>query len=256
MKNHFNLRRFGLLFRKHTSEHFKTYLMALGVLVGALFIVIGWASYINREPLSLNLQSTLFTFFLIGSGTVFTSTVFSNLSDKKRAIATLMMPASQFEKFLVGWIYSFVLFLLVFTGAFYLVDSMVLSLQAEPGELINIFKYNNLALAMVGIYALLHGVAIWGAIAFEKLSFIKTAFSFFIFVLLLTLLNNAALEWMLGRDLNSSVPFSQVVFQEQKEFFFLQLRTGWVKNMEKVFPICLAFILWLAAFMRLKEKEI
>lgn len=256
MKNHFNLRRFGLLFRKHTSEHLKSYLMALGVLVGALFIVIGWAAYINRSALSLNIQGTLFTFFLIGSGTIFTSTVFSNLSDKKRAIATLMLPASQFEKFLVGWIYSFVLFLLLFTGAFYLVDSLVLSLQAEPGELINIFAYNNLAFAMVGIYSLLHGVAIWGAIAFEKLSFIKTAFGFLIFLLLLTLLNNAALEWMLGRDLNSSVPFSQVSYQEQNKFFFLQLRTSKVENMEKIVPICLACLLWLAAFMRLKEKEI
>jgi hypothetical protein len=255
MKNHFSLQRFGLLFRKHTTEHLKSYLMSLAVLVGALFLVIGWIAYISRSPMVSNQQEIFFSFFLMGAGTIFTSTVFSNLSGKNRAIATLMLPASILEKYLVGWLYSFVIFLLLFTGSFYLAMSSILRLDAQPAELLNIFKEGTFALSMLLIYSLLHSVAIWGAVAFEKLSFIKTAFGFFVVVLIVVLINNTAMEGMFGRDLNNTVPFAQVSFQEKEEFYRVALPEN-LENLAGIVPVALAMLVWLAALVRLKEKQI
>lgn len=243
-----------MLFRKHTFEHFKTYLMSLGVQMGSLFLVMGWTSYMSSRPL-VEEQELFFAFFLVGSGTIFTSTVFANLQGKNRAIATLMLPASQLEKYLVGWIYSFFLFLLVSTGSFYLVASLVLSLDTEKADVLNIFTKDNFALSMLVIYAMLHGIAIWGAVAFEKMPFIKTALGFFLLALLLIVLNNNLLEWMFDRELNNAVPFGNVSFQEQKEYFSVKLPEG-QENLIGLFPAFMAALLWLAALVRLKEKQI
>jgi hypothetical protein len=256
MKNHFNLSRFGLLFRKHTTEHIKTYLMALGVLLGSLFLVIGWVAYIDPRPMREVEQTLFFAFFLMGAGTIFTSTVFANLSGKSRAIATLMLPASQLEKYLVGWLYSFVLFLLVYTASFYLVINLVLALDPQPTELVNIFKEKNFASAMLLMYALLHGIAIWGAVAFEKLAFIKTAFAFFIVVFLVLVINYFALEWMFGRDLQNAVPFSEVRFQEKDHFYDIKPSEIAQNSLMGLSWVLIGMLLWLASFVRLKEKQI
>jgi hypothetical protein len=255
MKNHFSLYRFGLLFRKHTTEHFRTYLMSLGVLIGSLFLAMGWIAYISSSPQRTEQQMVFFSFFLMGAGTIFTSTVFSNLSGKSRAIVTLMLPASQLEKYLVGWVYSFLIFLPVFTATFYIVETVILSLDTQPGEILNLFEDKKFAPAMLLIYGILHGIAIWGAVAFEKLSFIKTAISFFILLMLVVVINNYSLEWLFGRELGNTVPFSQVGFQDKENYYMIRL----VEDQNKLFslfPIAMAGLLWLAALLRLKEKQI
>jgi hypothetical protein len=255
MNNHFNLGRFGLLFRKHTTEHIKTYLMSWAVLTGSLLLVIGWIAYMEKTPFGLNPQQIFFAVFLMGAGTIFTSTVFSNLSGKNRAIATLMLPASQLEKFLVGWLYSFVLFLLVFTPTYFLTVAVVISLDSGTGEVYNIFEDGKFGPAMLLIYSMLHGVAIWGAVAFEKLSFIKTAFGFFIVILLVVVLNNYALERFFGRELGNAIPFSQVGFPENNNYYSIRLDED-QHDLMRSFPIAVAGLLWLAALVRLREKQV
>ena len=216
---------------------------------------IGCVAYMSSSPLGDSEQSLFFVFGFLAAGTVFTSTVFANLSDKSRSIAALMLPASRLEKYLVGWLYSFVIFQVLFIGCFYLVVSVVLSLDGQPGKLLNIITYNHVGVSVLLLYAILHGVAIWGAIAFEKLSFIKTAFGFFILALLLIVLNNIVLEWMFSRDLATSIPFGQVSYQEKNHFYFIGLSEN-RKNLLGIYPVVIAIILWLAAYARLKEKQI
>jgi hypothetical protein len=108
---------------------------------------------------------------------------------------------------------------------------------------------------MLLIYCLLHGIAIWGAVAFERLAFIKTAFGFFILVGLLLLVNHYGLEWMLGRDLNDAMPFSPASFQEKDNFYRVRLAED-QNELIGLFPIVVAGLLWLAALLRLKEKQI
>jgi len=57
------------------------------------------------------------------------------------------------------------------------------------------------------IYAFLHSIAFWGAIYFEKLHFIKTAFFFFVSLGILILLNKTILGVMTGRKVEAVPPF-------------------------------------------------
>ena len=53
MNQTFNLNRFAALFKKHTVENYKTYLMSVGVLAGLLILFMGIASYSNGGYLLL-----------------------------------------------------------------------------------------------------------------------------------------------------------------------------------------------------------
>src|ERR1700712_4678815 len=123
MNNTFNIDRFMLLFKKRSVEQAKTYLLSIAVLTGMLFIILGFNSFTNRGHLDRNPQGIIFMFFLLLGGSIYTSLSFTDMGDKKMAIPALALPASHFEKYLVSWLYSYVIFQLVCVGVFYFADS-------------------------------------------------------------------------------------------------------------------------------------
>lgn len=258
MNNHFNLNRFGLLFRKHTVEYYRTYLLSLGVLLGGMFLIMGTASYLASRPLNVDEQSIFFFFFLLGAGAVYTSTVFAQLGDKNKAIAFLTLPASQMEKYLVGWLYSFPIYLLLFVPSFYLIISILLHIDSrvdvEP-ELLNIFTSDIPIHLIVIFYSMLNAVMLFGSILFKKNQFVKTAFIIFIGIFLLYNLNKQAVQLILGRDLISSVPFSSVVFKEGEQYFDFGAYEG-ITDLIMLLPLALGLLVWVAAFFKIKEKQV
>src|SRR5665213_2760957 len=110
MNNTFNLTRFGRLFVKHTVEHYKSYLMSLAVLMGVMLLGDGFITYlIPGDFMDAGMQSALFMSVLLLAGTIFASTIFADLGDNKKAMASLTLPASHFEKYLVAWLYSVII---------------------------------------------------------------------------------------------------------------------------------------------------
>src|SRR5579863_5670198 len=216
MNDIFNPKRFGRLFIKHTVEHYKSYLMSLGVLIGVLSLGIGFFTYINNdEPLNMAMQTGVFAIVLLLAGTMFTSTIFSDMGNKKRSISALTLPASHFEKYLVAWIYSYVLFQLVFVAVYPAILAVILNTRHWPArfEIFNVFHLPVLPWILM-LYAMLHAITLCGAIFFKRLQFIKTAFVFFIGLMLLSLINKSVIEAALGRDIISAVPFAFINFND------------------------------------------
>ena len=270
MQNQFNLTRFGRLFKKHTAEHYKGHFMSLVVLLGVLTLILGFLTYMEKRPLKISAQTGIFCFGLLAAGTIFTSSIFSNLGDKKTAIPALTLPASHFEKYLLAWIYSFVLFLIFYTAAFYLVNIIILNLAEAPGkpkQILNVFDTENEIYQIYLAYTFLHAFTIWGAIYFQKMHFVKIAFTFFLSVAALVLLNYSVMKAMLGTNVRSAVPFGSVTLQEgeyQKfnnqnyinyQYFNLSVFEEHSATILIGFML-MAIMLWLASYMRLKEKQV
>jgi len=257
MNNIFNLKRFGRLFIKHTAERYKSYLMSLGVLIGVLVLGIGFFTYINNDqPMDIPLQSGIFAVVLLLAGTMFTSNIFSDIGDRNKAVSALTLPASHFEKYLVAWLYSYVLFQLVFLAIYPAILAVVLNTRHWPArfEVFNAFHHPMLPWILM-CYATLHAGTMCGAIFFKKLHFIKTAFIFFIGVMLLSLINKSAIEAALGREIMSAVPFALINFNDGRTNYAISPST----NMDTFFyclTIALALILWTAAYFRLTEKQV
>ena len=259
MNNTFSIKRFNLLFKKHTIENANLYLLSAGVVFGLMFITLGLTAYNLGGVVPPDLQTIIFVVFMILSGSIFTSISYASLGDKRKAIPMLTLPASHLEKYLVVWIYSFIIFQLVFVGSFYLADSIVLNFgnpAAAHAQLLNLFDARNYAFIAFVIYTVLHAFTFWGAIYFEKLHFIKTSFVFFIFFMVFTILNQPVLGLMVNKKLLlMNMPFDSLRFmdnghkqniEQQIDFIYYHLAA----------VIVTAMLLWCSAFFRLKEKEV
>jgi len=258
MNNTFSFKRFAMLFQKHTLEHIKIYLLSLGVLTGLLFVVLGFMSYTNGGELSSKSQAVVFLFFLVFAGSIFTSLSFSALGDKRKAIPMLTLPTSNFEKYMIAWLYSFVIFQLVYLSIFYLVDVLVLSLSTPvegKNQLAKLFHINGIEAGFFIVYTFFHALAIWGAVFYEKLHFIKTAFVFFACVIIIVLLNQLILKNLINTAILKSMPFQDLRFMEGEQQIVLRTQPGFAHTMAVIIVVC-TLLLWCSAFFRLKEKEV
>jgi len=260
MNSFFNAGRFLKLFIKHTLEHYRVYLMSLVVVSGILLVSMLYVGYVEDSRFSTETQFAFFLVFYLLSGTLFTSTVFSEMGDRRRAAGVLTLPVSALERYLVAWIYSFVIFQVVFLLCFYAVDVSVLTLRgldpAADGQLINVFSekaYTN----TFAVYGILHSVVFLGAISFQRLHFIKTAFAFAVFVLLMVVLNIMMLNLMVPEQLSAVSPFGTLQFREIEsgQIYAIGQRNGPAALMNGAMPV-VVMLLWVAAYFKLQEKEV
>ena len=269
MNNIFNISRFANLFKKQTAEHYKTYLMSLVVLMGLILIFSSFFVVMERDEKDLINESTQFGIFMIImmiSGTIFTSSIFSDLGENRKAIATLTLPASHFEKFLVKWLYSYLLFLVVYTCIFYAVMIPVQSTTVTATHkmvLFNLFRPDNFKVVFIS-YTLAHAITLLGAIVFKKQHFIKTCFVMIgIFIVFVTA-NKWIMQSMVDRKIEGAFPFINFNFIENTHTAFGNTSTGyditlhdnasnmWAYALVAVFTL----LFWAAAYSRLKEKQV
>src|SRR5450432_299304 len=229
----FNTNRFGKLFLKHTREHYKGYLLSLAVLVGVMILGGSFLIYMVNVPIDKNAQTFLFMVLMMLAGTVFTSTIFTDLGDKKSAIPWLTLPASHFEKYLVAWVYSFLVFLIIYTVIFYLSALYAINIKRFPNyqpRLLNVFEPQILQMYIV--------------------------FAFFISIALLILINKLILGALIGRAVEATPPFGELLVADKGQTIDIHI----VNKMQYSYMIyllaALAIIFWVAAYYRIKEKQV
>jgi hypothetical protein len=259
MNEVFSFRRFRRLFVKHTIEHYRTYLMSVAVLVGVLILGGSFIFYMMSYPPDLGFQTAMFGILLLLAGTLFTSTVFSDYGDKNKAIPALTLPATALEKFLVGWLYSFPIFLVVYIGAFYLA-LLGLSSGRHWGAGQHFYPLNlrqsGMTLVFV-FYSVLHALSLFGAVFFKKLHFIKTGFAFFIALGATILFNTLLLKIITGLGVVVlALPFGFLGFTVHHHYYSISLNDPGTGMMIKYVWMLATLLMWIAAYFRLKEKQV
>lgn len=263
MNQLFDLRRFGLVLQLHLSEHIRSYLLGIGVLFG-VWIIMLTPSTARTTHFSENVyrfHAILFCFIFGGAGAWFASEVFRVLSTPIRGIPQLMLPASQLEKYLVGFM-MLLLFILVFIGVFYTVEGICFSIinakvpVAEPRyELLNLmgpqipFDLRYLSWLTPSFFLL-------GSIYFAKGAFIKTsaiAFMLYFFVIFLNEL--LILQLFPEREHYGNTPFSEVFFRQNGRRYDIEL-LGLPKLIITTILLLIPPGLWFIAYVRFKEKQL
>lgn len=260
MNNTFDLQRFGLLLSKHTKENGRTYLLSLAVLAAILCTFLTFVTYAGDGYLGPHLQATFYLVFKVLSGAMFTSIVFSAYGDKKKSIPLFTLPVSNLERYLVGWIYSYVIFQVLYTLCFYLVDFAVLSIanltSVQKNEVVNIITVEDSKFYPgLMIFTFIHSVFFLGAIFFRNLHFIKTGFVFFGGVLGVILINAPLLRLIFGGQAQFSPPFDSIRIMESENGMSLDPAPGsefylWI------LIVVMSLILWTSAYFKLKEREV
>jgi hypothetical protein len=251
MNQFFSLPRFGRLLRKHTTENLARYALGAAVLLGGMLVVMGFVAYVGGG-IGRTGQAVLFILFLMGAGSFFTSTVLSQFGIGSRAALALTLPASQFEKYLVAWVFSLPVFLAVFMASFYLADWLVLSLTPDSDTLLNVFGDAEAVITVGIVFLVLHGVALLGSIGFRQYQFIKTAFAFFLAATVLVVINYQVMKGVIGPEFKMALPLGSVNLSNGPSLTLPDEQSRPV-----LLPLlALIPLLWLAAYARLTEKQL
>ena len=251
MSQYVNFTRFGRLVRKHLAEHATSYLLGAAVLLGGLLVLLGFLTYIQHRSLNESMQAILFMLCLLGAGSFFASTVFAQFGTGRQAALALTLPASQLEKFLLAWLLSLPVFLVVFVADFYLADWLVMHLVSpRPGPLLPLLGGHEVP--GLRLFLALHGLALCGSIFFPRLAFVKTAFLVLGLALLLGVGNYQALNAWLGGNLGMAIPFGAASVQGAGPLMLPEGQGRWLVGL----PLALAVLLWAAAYARLTEKQL
>ena len=256
MHNIFNPSRFASLFKKHTLEHFRKNVLSILVLSAIMFSFFLFFVLVSR-PASNDWQHAFFVFFILLAISIYACGIFSDLGDKRKAIATLTLPASHLEKFAVSWIYSFIIAPLIFVVVFYMALFAAVNIAAGPKSItiINVFSLRFIWSDFLPIFILLHSFSLLGAIFFQKHHFIKTALAAFISFVALIIVNKQLLKGLIGIDTMSVFPFLGVLFVENDRYYFLDFTANKSLFLYVAFST-VAILLWVTAYFKLKEKQV
>lgn len=269
MNNIFNFNRFGLLLKRQWLDFGKIYVISLLAVIG---VVLGFYIWSAPSPskfnnfdyaghLDMRFRYPLFIILGFLFISIVASSYFSLLGQKSRAILELMTPASTFEKFLAGVLYTAMLSLACYLVLFYIIDFAFVKyinahlaefkmeenskIAAKPVESIAEQFFNNEKARkfLSGFFALpflTTSIFLLGSVYFNRFHYIKTAVSVMIFTGLAgyIIFKSTALlsEGMLA---NNRVNDSEEILS-----LFLLITT------------ILTFVVWVITFVRLKEKEV
>jgi len=258
MNNFFRLKRFRRLFVKQTTEHYRTYLMSVAVLAGVMLLGGSFLFFMLSDPPDTGMQTAMFVILMQIAGTIFTSTVFNDLGDKAKAISSITLPATAFEKFMVGWLYSYPVFILVYTGVFYSVLTGLSSTRHwgvnQHFEMLSLHQPGFIVVLV--IYSVLHAITIFGAILFKKLQFIKTGFAFFIGYACCMILNTLFLKAITGLNVvKLALPYGFLDFEKGNKYYSISA-DGPDSLRVIIILLLVTLLIWIAAYFRLKEKQV
>ncbi|MES2417874.1 MAG: hypothetical protein V4541_06775 [Bacteroidota bacterium] len=253
MDNIFNIQRFGLLLRRQWLEFGKIYLISLVVALGVIVAFYAgslWPYLTDQRPFEaryLNFREPLFLIFGFIFISVIASSYFAHLGQKPKAIIELMIPASTFEKFLGGLIFSALLSTASFISLFYLTDLVFVARLNGVDNPAYFFVRNNPS-QFWPIYTapfFVTSIFLLGSIYFEKFHYIKTAITVMIF----------------------SGIWTAIIAKSGKLLFEGKIRVNeedipWGNHKSNaewwgfILLAALTIIFWVITYVRLKEKEV
>lgn len=266
MNNIFNFNRFFLLLRREWINFGKIYLISLAVVAG---VVLAFYGYYVYEQLhyghgnwrgSLGFRPVIFMFLGLLFLTMTSSSYFSDLGQKPKAIIELLIPASTLEKFLGSLVYTVFLTIGSFLLIFYLIDFAFLSyIRGFTKETTSYIAADGTAVVidhlayffnqpfpetikyLFMLPFLLNSVFLLGSIYFKNFHYIKTAVSVMIYIVCWI----GIFVFIIQRATRNTIWVGDNFWQEEMNVLRIIGAVG----------VLLTLFFWFLSYLRLKEKE-
>ncbi|MES2777881.1 MAG: hypothetical protein V4722_27120 [Bacteroidota bacterium] len=273
MNQFFSFKRFALLVMKHWADNKKRYTLSVLAFMGVL---IAWFVLMmltdTHHPMAENVQQMTFFFSLFIVGTFFASQYFRDLGSRAKGSNFLLVPASAFEKLLCSLLYSALLFFIVFTTVFYMVDFLMVTISnnlvrtdqpVEKARVINIFKVilvrfnTDSTINLLLFYFSFQSAFLLGSVYFPKYSFIKTTISGFIACFIIF----CCMYFFNGQllpegDYVKGFLTSYNVYVDGVNDHLVQV-PAWIGEVFRFLMMyAIAPYLWIVTYYRLKEKQV
>ncbi|RYZ30012.1 MAG: hypothetical protein EOO10_04345 [Chitinophagaceae bacterium] len=274
MNQFFSFKRFTLLVIKHWADNKKRYGLSMLAFIGLLitWFVFTMLTGMDDTPMGRGAQQITFFLSLFAVGTFYASQYFRDLSSRAKGINFLMVPASAFEKLLCSLLYSVLLFFIVFTAAFYLVDFLMVAIAntlpgsetpAQKVSVINVFKViilrfnKDSTVNFLLFFFSVQSVFLLGSVYFEKYSFIKTIISGFVGAFILFCFMYFFTEYLLpDGDYPMGFLTAYRVYVDGVRDQLIQI-PHWIGDVFRFLAMYgIAPFLWIVTYYRLKEKQV
>ena len=199
MNNIFNIKRFGLVFRKDILENRKRYMLLFLTILGiiTLFITFESLDYYSNErnnsDINFNLLKVISLLFGI-FGMIFAATFMNPMNSKIKRMSYLINPSSNLEKFMTRWIIVTVGYIISFFIALWIADILRVGVCSarypdidvtflditklmssdETGVFFEYLFSKGLFMTVTAMFFLFQSFFILGSTFWEKSTFVKT----------------------------------------------------------------------------------
>ena len=275
MNNIFNIKRFGLIFRKDILENRKRYMLLFLTMLGVITLFITFESlnyYSNERNSDININLLKVISLLFGIfGIIFAATFMNPMNSKIKRMSYLINPSSNLEKFMTRWIIVTIGYIISFFIALWIADILRVGICSARYPEINVtflditklissdetgvfFEYvfsKGLFMALTAMFFLFQSFFILGSTFWEKSTFVKTfsagiliLFSFVIICRFAILIFYGNFE-NFGNMLQSLMPTTNIDISKSKA----------VEIVTSVISVFTLFN-WTLAYFRFRESEI
>jgi len=171
----FSFSRVWLLIKKQISENRQLYFFSLLIIAGVMLVVF-FGDVRSQAGLTPREQGNFFLTGLVLIGSVFTSTIFNQFSNKIKGVQNLVLPASALEKLTAAIIFSVILFPIAYFLFVYPVLYAVHIIDLNLGHLNEFYVFNipNELQYMLTTFIFLQPVVLICPLMFKRYTTIKT----------------------------------------------------------------------------------
>ncbi|WP_148661131.1 hypothetical protein [Flavisolibacter tropicus] len=272
----FDFSRWVLLVKQHWIENKKRYLLSVGAAAGILSMWFFFMMMVNDlDPMEDSIQRGTYFFLLFSGGCFYASQFFRELGSRSKAINYLLLPASSLEKLMVSLLYVVVLYFIVYTAIFFLVDMIMVNFAnafhsayntpnangvIHKASVVNVFSWFGIENAIPFFLAAFFAVQaafLLGSVYFERYSFVKTIISLFCLLIVLWLIVGFLLNSLLPhgsymRDIGTY----RISSEKGEGDYLIELPLVIRKVIIALFQWGFPFFFWVVTYFRLKEKEV
>jgi hypothetical protein len=264
MNDTFEIKRFGLLFKKTILERPLQFVGLTGLILIATLVIYALALYTMGWNQAQNMA---FVWGLAGGGCFLSSGVFNYFGTNASGAAYLTLPASALEKWLCGVLIAGIFYTCIFLAVYRLIDIYFVTVyhngldKNNPNykELFNAVQVytfdNNIAKQSAVMFVNFAGAMMLGALYFNRVSAIKTALVY-CGVLAAIFSFNLFLAHVIFQNVDFAFPFNNIFIKVGNDDASLELPPTSSNIVAVAFQFILPVVLWLTVYIRLREKEI
>lgn len=266
MSHVLDLNRFLRLAYSHLKKNLKASIISCFVFAGVtvvLFVLV--ISSKRVESVDAGNQFLVYLTVIYGGLFIFTARAFQAYQRPKEGMFQLMLPASCFEKFLLGWLVSLIGYTVCANGLFFAVRYVVLQHYAARGyEVSGFLDYDRLSFQRDGVsmawilamvYVFFHAFALYGSLVFKKMAVLKTALTLLLVTVAYWAVNGILYKALFQLDIQQAplLPLMPLFLEEGGATYRVAF-SGWPYWLLTL-SIMVVGLLWLASYHKLREKE-
>lgn len=247
--NIFNVNRLYLLTRRHLFSNLTGWIIAFSSLSGVLLVISLLVAYF--QPGSLAMLTPVYLTIMFLGGYIFTSSIFSELNEPRRATHYLTLPVSVTERLASAWLLTgilFPLFSLLMIFLIILLANLIMNLTFDFSPFANLFSGNYVN--AFKSYFITQSVFLLGAAYFRKYNFLKTLLALFLFFVAFMLVTSL-LGWIFLSHLAETIESGEAVLNVNP------VAVRWIPGAAGFFYnyLMVPFFL-LTTWFSLKEREV